>query len=48
MTKANWVEFGRLEGEADEEWAAACRDMARALAKATDTEHLLPTPKAKP
>jgi hypothetical protein len=35
-------EFARKAGESDEDWAAACRDMARALAKATGTEHLLP------
>lgn len=32
--KTTWTEFGRKEGESDEEWAATCRDMAEALAKA--------------
>jgi hypothetical protein len=36
------IEFGRKEGETDEEWSAACKDMARALAEARGMEHLLP------
>lgn len=47
--KTYTVELGRKLGETDEEWAAVCKDMARALAKATGMEHLLPDePKEQP
>jgi hypothetical protein len=39
---ATWISIGRKKGETDEEWAAACKDMARALAEAWGMEHLLP------
>lgn len=44
MKKATFVEFGRKPGESDEEWSAACKEFARAYAKATGMEHLLPDP----
>ncbi len=42
-SNATWIEFGRKADETDEQWAAVCKDVARAWANATGTAHLLPT-----